>query len=68
MSEDLRASQLKALRATLSAAMHQVDAMLFRPSDVPCDHPIPHRRDMSTMGHPRSMCGDCGTIIEGEAA
>jgi len=61
-------SQLKALRATLAAALQQVEAMMATREQAECPHPLDKRIDKSTMGEPRFQCKLCRQLIEGEAA
>lgn len=63
--------QLLALRTQFEAAAAQIDAILVSMMDVEdesqtevCQHPKDRRLDLSTMGHIRWQCKECGYLYE----
>lgn len=66
MNKEVFINQLLSMRAAIDAML----AMLCPPVEgdpaqaQDCQHPEKHREDISTMGHKRWLCKQCGHIEE----
>lgn len=57
-------NQLVAIRAQVDAALALLEAAIEEPAPEEgiCNHPADSRQDLSTMGHIRWQCRECGHL------
>lgn len=64
MNREALIQQLISVRAAIEAALLLLQEPEAEPEPPGCQHPPAQRMDLSTMGHPRWQCKQCGHVEE----